>query len=339
MELFGGKVYFKAKWYETSQSNVTQDGLPITSLFRFEALFAERAPGIIANEAELRQLPLFQNAQPFSNFRNYVDPDTPLPIGYTTEFANFLGANPVDADGDGYPDDGSISILSPPGGLVGTTNVVSEGFEFETVLNPTPNWRIMFNLVQQEVIRSNTAPELAQLIAERLPIIEQFGDLPQAETGDENIEGRWNRTAAVPIKTILAQDGSPLVNEIREWRWNLATNYSFTNGRLKGFSVGGGVRWQDDIAIGYGVKNDPELGETVDTDNPIYGPTETDIDLWFSYATKIMDGKVDWKIQLNIRNLTGDDDLIPTFANPNGVVAGWRIRQPRTFIITNTFRF
>ena len=341
MELLEGRVFFKANWFETSQSNVTEDNLQsfITNLFRFEALFSERAPGIIGNEEELRQLPLFQGAQPFSNFRNYVDPNTLLPVGYTRDFAAFLGATPVDNNGDGYPDDGSISILNPPGGLVATTNVVSEGFEFETIINPTSNWRILFNAVQQEVLRSETAPALAELVAERTPILEQFADLPQAETGDEAIGGRINRTVIVPIKTVLAQDGSPLVTEIREWRWNLATNYNFSEGALNGFGVGGGVRWQDDIAIGYGVKNDPELGETLDTDNPMFGPSETNLDLWFSYSRPVFGNKVDWKVQLNIRNVTGDDDLIPTFANPNGEIAGWRIREPRSMVLSNNFKF
>jgi hypothetical protein len=341
MELFEGKVFFKANWYETAQSNVTEPGLQsfITNLFRFEALFAERAPGIIANEAELRELPLFQGAQPFSNFRNYVDPNTLLPTGYTQEFASFLGVTPVDADGDGYPDDGSISILNPPGGLVGTTNVVSKGFEFETVINPTSNWSIMINAVQSEVLRSGTAPALAELVAAREPILAQFADLPQAETGDEAIGGRIDRTVIVPIKTILAQDGAPLVTEIREWRLNLATNYEFSEDALNGFGVGGGVRWQDDIAIGYGVKNDPELGETLDTSRPMVGPSETNVDLWFSYARPIFNNKIDWKIQLNLRNVSGDNDLIPTFANPNGEIAAWRIREPRSFILSNTFKF
>jgi catecholate siderophore receptor len=322
MELLEGKVFFKANWYETSQSNVT-----------------ERAPGIIANEAELRELPLFANAQPFSNFRNYVDPTTLLPKGYTREFAAFLGATPVDANGDGYPDDGSISVLNPPGGLVATTNVVSTGFEFETVINPTTHWSIMFNAVQQEVVRSGTAPALARLIAERVPIFETIGDLPQSEQGDENITGRMNRTAVVPIKSVLAQDGSPLVNEVREWRWNLATNYNFSDGPLSGFGVGGGARWQDDIAIGYGVKYNEIGAETLDTDNPIYGESELNVDLWLSYKRPILNGKIDWKVQLNIRNVSGDDDLIPTFANPNGEIAGWRIREPRSFILSNTFMF
>jgi len=341
MELLEGKLFFKANWYETSQINVSESGLQafVTDLFRFEALFAERAPGIIAQEAELRKLPLYADAQPFANLRNYVDANTLLPVGYTSEFASFLGATPVDANNDGYPDDATASQLNPPGGLVATTNVVSKGFEFESVFNPTPHWTIMFNATQQEVLRSGTAPALAALLAQRIPILEQFADLPQAETGDETIGGRINRTAIVPIKTVLAQDGSPLVNEIREWRWNLATNYAFGEGVLKGFSVGGGARWQDEIAIGYGVKNDPELGETIDTDNPLKGDSELNLDLWFSYNRPLLNDKVNWKIQLNVRNLTGDDDLIPTFANPNGTVAAWRIREPRTFILSNSFRF
>ncbi len=339
MELFEGKVFFKANWYETSQSNITESnfGNP-SSLFGWEVNIIERAPGIIAAEDDLRMLPLFASAQPFSNLADYVDPNTLAPIGYTQEFVDFLGYNPVDSDGDGFPDIGSTD-LNLPSGLAATSNIVSTGFEFESVINPTAGWSIMFNAVQQEVVRSGSGPALQALVAERLPIIERFGDLPQDVRGDETVLGRINRTVIVPIKSVLAQNDSPLVTEIREWRWNLATNYRFSEGRFKGFGVGGGARWQDDVAIGYAVKNDPELGETLDTDNPYSSGKEINLDLWFSYGNPIFNDKVDWKVQLNVRNLDGDDDLIATVANPNGEIAGWRIKEPRSFVLTNTFKF
>jgi len=339
MEMFGGKVFFKANWYETSQSNITEPNFGNPSdLFGWEVNIIERAPGIIAAEDDLRMLPLFANAQPFSNLSDYVDPNTLAPIGYTQEFVDFLGYNPVDTDGDGFPDIGSTD-LNLPSGLSATSNIVSTGFEFESVINPTTGWSIMFNAVQQEVVRSGSGPALQALVAERLPIIERFGDLPQDVRGDETVLGRINRTVIVPIKSVLAQNDSPLVTEIREWRWNLATNYVFSEGGLKGFGVGGGARWQDDVAIGYAVRNDPELGETLDTDRPFSSGKELNLDLWFSYARPVFGEKVDWKVQLNVRNLDGDDDLIATVANPNGEIAGWRIKEPRSFVLTNTFKF
>lgn len=341
MELMDGKVFFKANWYETSQSNITEPNFgDVEDLFEWEARIIERAPGIIASEADLRQLPLYANAQPFSNLRNYVDPNTLAPIGYSQDFLDFLGANPVDADGDGFPDEGSIvGNLNLPSGLAATSNIVSTGFEFESVINPVTGWSIMFNAVQQEVVRSGSGPALQALVAERLPIIEQFGDLPQDVRGDETVIGRINRTVIVPIKSVLAQNDSPLVTEIREWRWNLATNYVFSEGGFKGFGVGGGARWQDDVAIGYAVKNDPELGETLDTDISFSSGKELNLDLWLSYKRPVFGEKVDWKVQLNVRNLDGDDDLIATVANPNGEIAGWRIKEPRSFVLTNTFKF
>lgn len=339
MELFEGKVYLKANWYETSQANITEPNFGNPSdLFGWEINIIERAPGIIDAETDLRQLPLFANAQPFSNLADYVDPNTLAPIGYSQAFLDFLGYNPVDVDGDGFPDEGSTD-LSLPAGLSATSNIVSSGFEFETILNPKSGWSIMFNAVQQEVVRSGSGPALQAFVAERLPIIERFGDLPQDVRGDETVLGRINRTVIVPIKSVLAQNDAPLVSEIREWRWNLATNYDFSEGRFKGFGVGGGARWQDDVAIGYAVKNDPELGETLDTDNPYFGGTELNLDLWLSYSRRLFSDKVDWKVQLNIRNLEDDNDLVPTFANPNGEIAGWRIKEPRSFVLTNTFSF
>ena len=68
-------------------------------------------------------------------------------------------------------------------------------------------------------------------------------------------------------------------------------------------------------------------------------------DLWFRYDKKLdMFGGVDWSIQLNIRNLTGDEeDYIPVSYHTDGALMGMvsrvRYAPQRTFFVTNTFRF
>lgn len=75
-----------------------------------------------------------------------------------------------------------------------------------------------------------------------------------------------------------------------------------------------------------------------DASNPIYGPSETDIDAWIGYQRVLKNG-IDWSIQLNVRNLFADDDLIPIQANPDGTVAQARIPSETVWTLTNTFRF
>ncbi len=53
----------------------------------------------------------------------------------------------------------------------------------------------------------------------------------------------------------------------------------------------------------------------------------------------LLPDKVDWKIQLNVRNLFDEDDLVPVGAQPTGEVAAVRIPQSRTWTLQSTFSF
>ena len=61
----------------------------------------------------------------------------------------------------------------------------------------------------------------------------------------------------------------------------------------------------------------------------MYGPEEWYYDGWVSYERSLFNGRVDWTVQLNVRNLFGDDDPVPVLRQPNGMVAAVRIAQPR----------
>ncbi len=73
--------------------------------------------------------------------------------------------------------------------------------------------------------------------------------------------------------------------------------------------------------------------------NPHFGPKEDDIDMWVGYERPIMNNKVLWRIQLNVRNLLDDDDLIPTYAQPDGTTAVFRIPSGRTLEMSTRFTF
>jgi hypothetical protein len=76
------------------------------------------------------------------------------------------------------------------------------------------------------------------------------------------------------------QEGAA-VDEVRKWRFNLISNYSFRTGFLKGAGVGAAYRWQDKVVIGYPVL----AGGTYDLSKPYYGPTEDAFDMWLSTST------------------------------------------------------
>jgi hypothetical protein len=197
----------------------------------------------------------------------------------------------------------------------------------------------MFNAAEQEVVRTNTAVELAAFIDSQVPTWERFGDLPYRADGQQPILERILQDVKNPIDVIRSQDGAPLTNEIRKWRWNLITNYEFDEGALGGFNIGAAARWQDKVGIGYKVFNDANGAEQLDVGSPIFGGTNFNLDLWAGYKRTILKNDVEWNLQLNIRNALNDDDLIPVGANPDGSIHSWRIVEPIAFEISNSFRF
>lgn len=251
--------------------------------------------------------------------------------------------NPVqvdnDADGqwDEYQWDGIPNLRS-------TRDQSAKGFEIEFVANPTPAWRIMANASKQETVFSNTAPVMAQLTldyvadirASRMDELQEDGAWQQDE---EHYSVTLERSILGNIIAARALDGT-LSNEQRTWRFTGVSTYSFQEGAFKGVSVGGAMRWEDEAATGYVTFLDEETGAVVpDTSRPHLDDGVFSGDAWISYGRPIMDQKVDWTVRLNVRNLVGEDGNIPVKTNPDGQVAVIRIPNPRTLILSSTFKF
>lgn len=232
-----------------------------------------------------------------------------------------------------YDNEGQIE------GISATTDRVAEGYELELVGNPTPNWRVLVNVAKTETITSNTAKEAFEYATAHLAALDAAGlsDVNDSPSGIVTMKSRYRNEVFSPLVAARAKDGT-VSQEQREWRVNLINNYSFRDGRLKGFSVGGAIRYQSAVATGYQVEID-EFGNQVPLINkPFWGPSEFNGDAWVSYSKKINE-KIDWKIQLNVRNLIGSQDLIPVFTNPDGQDAVFRVPGERSWFVTNTFSF
>jgi hypothetical protein len=223
---------------------------------------------------------------------------------------------------------------SIPPSLAFTTDLLSEGKEIEAVANITSNWRLMVNITQQVVSSTNTGTLLKEWIdGEVNPNLASYGEFPMI--GDRETINNWlGRNAITAINTQLAEDGAPKTNEIREWRWNLVTNYDFDqDSGLAGFNVGGAYRWQDTVGIGRPLivvdgAFRPDLA------NPIYGPTQDRFDAWVGWETGIgtfLGQDTLFRVQLNVRNVFDDTDPIPVRADPDGGIPVIRIPDERTF--------
>ncbi|MCB1122017.1 MAG: hypothetical protein KJT03_10735, partial [Verrucomicrobiae bacterium] len=237
--------------------------------------------------------------------------------------------------------DGTL-LFDPIVGSTITAARSAEGFEIDLVGNPTPNWRVALNVGQQETVQSDTAPLYAALVEEVSQNViaaglDDVGIYPNIGGLLGTYRQAFTTSTLNPLTAALVKDGS-IVAEQREWRVNLMTNYGFTEGFLKNAEIGGALRWQDEAAIGYPISVNADGIQIPDLSNPFLAPSEFNGDLWLGYGKNLTD-KVDWKIQLNVRNAFGDSDSIPVLVNPDGKLAVIRNPNPMEVFITNTFSF
>ncbi|MDA0350174.1 MAG: TonB-dependent receptor plug domain-containing protein [Verrucomicrobia bacterium] len=220
---------------------------------------------------------------------------------------------------------------------------VAEGFEVELVANPTPGWRIMANISQQETVASNTASKMSAVVEAYTTNLQstRLGELRRDASGDvatRTTESIWLSESVAEVRGAKALDGTKS-NEQREWRYTVVSTYRFMEGKLRGFSVGGAARWESKAATGYVFELEPESGVPIPVVNkPFFDDGLFNGDLWVGYEKKLTD-KIDWRVQLNVRNAFGDNDDIPVKTNPDGQVAVIRIPNPRTIYLSNTFKF
>jgi hypothetical protein len=146
----------------------------------------------------------------------------------------------------------------------------------------------------------------------------------------------------------------------RKYRVNLTGRYALQRGLLKGLFFGGNTSWRSKSILAYGsrpaqasevYKEFAGIGaggyDVPDFGSPITGRPLTSLDGFLGYRRKILQGRYEWSVQLNIRNLLDDDDLIQQRAygrkQADGTMRFWitsyNVPDPRRFILTNTVSF
>ena len=215
---------------------------------------------------------------------------------------------------------------------------VSKGYEIDLTANLTSNWRLSLNAAKQKAVRTGVAQNGLEEVNR---LANAWLNNPAALNLKDNNNlslGFVAERELATLKTALATDGQ-LANELREWRTNLVTNYTFSKGsRLAGFGYGGAVRYQSKSAIGSEVRKDPQLGFIPDLSKLAWGPNDTKFDVWISYQTKIWK-KIGWELQLNVRNVFNEDGLVPVYYNPDGSGYIYSIGKQRDWFLTSSFRF
>jgi hypothetical protein len=235
---------------------------------------------------------------------------------------------------------------SVPAGFAVTEDSASQGYELEFNASPVRNWRLSLNASKTTAQRNNIGgSNLKSFMAAYTKFLGTGapgtgGDLRiwWGGAGNETALQEWNGNINSEFNQRKLQEGTN-VPELRKWRYNAITNYDFDHGKLKGINVGGGVRYESSVVIGY----KPIAGATAseisfDIANPYLGPSDTNFDLWVGYNRRMWH-EINWSIQLNVRNVGVKNELVPITTEPDGSIATYRIRAPQTVMLTNTFRF
>jgi outer membrane receptor protein involved in Fe transport len=331
--LFENKFNLRATWYKTDQALDTQN--VSTTVFNLGAIHTAfraslatmvqdiNSPTTSAGDRAIRQREL-QIAQ-----QSYTRPtDVILTQSFNLTPETFNGVNTVVA--------ASTSARSTD-----VTNVKSKGMEVEGTYSPSPNWRIAFNVAKQEAVRSGTAATLTKYIAEQAAMWSgPAGDIYVNVIGGQTYRQRFAEQIQTPNDTLVLGDGRP-AQELRKWRTNLITDYSFERGtKLAGWNIGGGVRWEDKSAIGFPYLFDAKINNyRIDISKPYYAPSQTYADGHIGYTMPIYKKKATLVVQLNVRNLMDNDDDVPIGVQPDGKVAQIRIQNGRTYQLTGTVKF
>jgi outer membrane receptor protein involved in Fe transport len=362
------KLSLKVNWYETSVTNASLDGGGVGNLSNVYMVgFGEHWGRMFANWALLGVEGWHNNnyarVVPSDPSSALIDPSVPMLVyepapGQSVAAAkaaqdlsiqtllnnpppaNFASHWNIAMNQDWSAGWGGYQSPSQPSSLAVTGDTQSKGLEFEINAQPTKNWNIVFNASKTTATRNNLAGSFVTWVESR----KELYDGPAGDVrlwgpgyGGETVRSKWTNEFYGSYRLYRLLEGAD-VPELRPWRFNVITNYSFDEGRLRGVNVGGAYRWQDKQVIGFPITDISSADPTYDINRPWYGPAESSVDMWVGYQRKLTN-KVNWRIQLNVRNLFGDDGLIPVTAQPDGSTAAARIPEPTVWSLTNTFKF
>jgi len=236
----------------------------------------------------------------------------------------------------------------PNGHRVGGTDTRSqkaEGYELEITANVTRNWRVSFNVSKAENKISQLGGALSAYMEKHRSTWQQHAGLSYDTTrspGNLSNSGGTNTVGALItgldnwLTFVKSQEGQIETN-IRPWNANLFTAYRFSDGLLKGLTLGGGANYRGDAILGV---------KPATLQNPVNevfkGRDYINYNAMLGYEFKLpRDIRV--RLQLNVDNLFNNDDkqVVASAWNPviNGLQTYEAIPTPRSYRLSATFSF
>jgi len=235
-----------------------------------------------------------------------------------------------------------------------TVDNLSSGTEVELTFQPVKNWNIGANYVRVNATHENVDPVSVGFIGTMTKFMNgPGGQIREWYNGDPGmLKGQWNSSIVAPYAVLMNELGHE-APEVAPWRLNVVSTYTFDHGFAKGVFVGGAWREEAGRIIGYAydpnfknsITSDPNFSDVssltlggLNVNKPFRGSNESHFDVWVGYSRKIT-RDINWRIQLNIRDVGTSDRLITSRVNPDGSIALQRIQQGAGYRLTNSFDF
>ncbi len=211
----------------------------------------------------------------------------------------------------------------------------SKGIEAELTFNPTPNWRLFWNLgrTETEIDDLSTQPWW-DYIEKKLTVWKAYkGNWSTAPyLNNQTVEAAFNSLIQGPIDDIQASLGNPGGNS-QTWRSNLVATRSFTTGRLKGASTSVNFRYRGPSIIGFANKVDAKGKVRIDRDHEYKSDGYVLTGLMANYRFRAP-GNTAWRVQLNVNNVFNTERVFLTRTYANGLPRNYGRQAGREFLLS-----
>lgn len=201
--------------------------------------------------------------------------------------------------------------------MVATFDEVNSGYEASAWFNPSRNFTAQLNFAYTETDRSNIAPEFEGWYDRERAF--WFAKSGVGNLTDPTTGATINENAAVHGRVIQdLRDFNNFGYGIRPYKVNVTGRYSFLEGRAKGLFIGGGVRWQSEPKLGRRTLGSASDGRRIYGET-VYGPESFTTDAFVGYRRRVgLAGReTDLTLQLNVKNLTNENEFMPLRYNAN----------------------
>ncbi len=237
----------------------------------------------------------------------------------------------------------------------------SEGVEVTLTANPLPGLSLSVRGAKSTTADSNAGLPWFEYANARWTDWESIANQPiGAIPGMTQTIRQYMQSIILPTMSYMKMSSGMPNPQERKYRVNVTGRYSVQRGPIKGLFFGGNYSWRSQSILAYGSR--PAQAKEVyrefsgigagsydvpDFDSPLSGRALTSLDGFLGYRRKIFQGKYEWSVQLNIRNLLDDDELIQQRGygrkQADGTTKFWitnnNVPDPRRFILTNTVSF